>query len=394
MQITLGNYWIAEEEPMDFDRVVIVSGQRAAGSLQSVASQIQGALGTHGVAAEVIDVDVLPEFCKTDIARAATTVYLTFSHKVAFPWRQPVVSIMGDHPCHRARQLSVGNSEDAVTAWSDASHLRALRALGFSHRAVFLPHGGPEPTEHVASFDERDIDLLFVGTLGEPTDRAALHAANPGVSPIVPDLAFDTIDAIEQTGAPVLPALLSVMMHRRVSSSLFSRDDFASLMSKIQKIGEVNRRVDILAALPDNVEIVIVSNHLPRALRGRPNIRYLGYINDFDRIRCLMRRSRIVLNATSKFPAGSHDRIWFAMAEGAVVLTDVSLFMQQDFRDGESILYLPQKRLEPEDLEAAAATAKDARSLARLADRAGAIYRDRHTWTRRAPALIEAMWMA
>jgi glycosyltransferase involved in cell wall biosynthesis len=184
------------------------------------------------------------------------------------------------------------------------------------------------------------------------------------------------------------------MSRHGVSPSRFTRDGFASLMAQIQKIGEANRRVGILAALPDDIEIAIVSNHLPQALRGRPNIRYLGYINDFDRIRDFMRNSRIVLNATSKFPAGSHDRIWFAMAEGAVVLTDVSVFMKQDFQDGESILYLPQRRLDREDVEAVVTTAKDAKGLARMADRAGSIYRDRHTWRRRAPLLIEAMWMA
>jgi glycosyltransferase involved in cell wall biosynthesis len=379
---------------MNFERVVIVSGQRGAGSVQSVASQIHWALGAHGVAAEVIDVDVLPEFCKTDAAKIATTLFLTFSHKVVFPWRQPMVSIMGDHPCHRAHQLSVSNSEDAVVAWSDASHLLAMRALGFSHRAVFLPHAGPEPTESAAPIGERDIDLFFVGTLREPVDRAGWREASSGVLPFVPDLIFDTIDLIEKTGAPILPAILDVMRRHGVSPSRFTRDGFASLMAQIQKIGEANRRVGILAALPDDLEIVIVSNHLPRALQGRPNIRFLGYINDFDRIRGLMRNSRIVLNATSKFPAGSHDRIWFAMAEGAVVLTDVSAYMKQDFQDGENILYLPQKRLDNEDLEGVAAIAKDAKGLARMADRAGSIYRDRHTWKRRAPLLMEAMWMA
>jgi hypothetical protein len=379
---------------MDFERVVIVSGQRGAGSVQSVASVIQWALGAHGVAAEVIDIDVLPEFCETNIAMAATTLYLTFSHKVVFPWRQPVVSIMGDHPCHRAHQLSVNNSGDAVVAWSDANHLPAMRALGFTHRAVFLPHAGPEPTGRAVPIDERDIDLLFVGTLAEPTDRADWHAAHPGVLPFVPDVIFDTIEHIEKTGAPLLPATLAIMSRHRVSPWRFTRNGFASVMSHIQKIGEANRRVSILAALPDDIEIAIVSNHLPRTLQGRPNIRYLGYINDFDCIRDLMRSSRIVLNATSKFPAGSHDRIWFAMAEGAVVLTDTSVFMKRDFQHGESILYLPQRRLDREDVEVVAATAKDARKLAGLADRAGSIYRDRHTWSRRAPLLLEAMWMA
>jgi glycosyltransferase involved in cell wall biosynthesis len=376
---------------MDFQRAAIVSGQRAAGSLQTIASEIQAALQAHGVATEIIDVDVLPGYCESHIAEIETTLFLTFSHKIALPWRQPMVSIMGDHPCQRVRQLAIRASDHAVTAWSDASHLPALKALGFPHRAVFLPHAGPEPTQKAVPHGERDIDVLFVGTLHEPSDRGRWRAANPGVSPIVPDLIFDTIDVIEQQGMPVLSATLEVMRQHRLSPSLFTRDDFASLMSTIQDLGEVNRRVRILAALPDDLEIAVVSNRLPRALQDRSNIRFLGYINDFDRVRDLMRNARIVLNTTSKFPAGSHDRIWFAMAEGAVVLTDMSRFMQQDFPDGESILYLPQKPFEDEDLEPAIAAIENPRQLARLADRASAVYRERHTWTMRAPHLIEAM---
>lgn len=376
---------------MAYQNVVIVSGRRAAGSMQTVAAEIHAALRAHGVAVEVMDVDALPVLCEADIARIDTTLFLTFSHKITFPWRQRIVSIMGDHPCHRVHQLSIRSSEHAVTAWSDASHLSALRALGFPHRAVFLPHAGPEPAETIIPHDEREIDLLFVGTLREPTDRARWRAGNPDASPIVADLIFDTVEVVERTGAPVLPATAEVMRHHDVSSSLLTRDDFARLIASIQDIAEVNRRVRILAALPDDLEIAIVSNHLPLALCDRPNVRFLGYIDDFDRVRGLMRNASIVLNTTSKFPAGSHDRIWFAMAEGAVVATDASLFMQQDFRDGEAIVYLPQKHLEDEDLEPVIAAAKDARTLARLSDRASSIYRRRHTWTMRAPALIEAM---
>jgi len=376
---------------MDCDNVVIVSGRRAAGSLQAVAAEIHAALRAHGVATEVVDVDALPTFCETEIARIESTLFLTFSHKIVFPWRQPTLSIMGDHPCQRVRQLSIRTSEHAVTAWSDASHLSALKALGFPHRAVFLPHAGPEPTEKMIPHEQREIDLLFVGTLREPTDRTVWRVTNPDASSIVADLIFDTVETVAETGAPVLPATLEVMRRHGVCPSLLTRDDFAQLMASIQDIAEVNRRVRILTALPDDLEIAIVSNHLPLALCDRPNVRYLGYIDDFERVRGLMRNARIVLNTTSKFPAGSHDRIWFAMAEGAVVVSDTSLFMQQDFQDGEAILYLPRRRLDQEDLESVIAAAKNAQQLARLSDRASSLYRERHTWTQRAPVLIEAM---
>jgi spore maturation protein CgeB len=161
-------------------------------------------------------------------------------------------------------------------------------------------------------------------------------------------------------------------------------------LTTILQIGEINRRVSVLAALPEALRLAVATDHFPAALRARPNLRHLGYIDDFGEIRALMRRSRIVLNITGKFPAGSHERIWFAMAEGAVVVTDRSVFMKQDFTDGETIVYLPQSRLAPSDLAPLAALAHDTKRLDRMAADAMAIYRNRHTWTKRAQLLIDA----
>ncbi len=42
-------------------------------------------------------------------------------------------------------------------------------------------------------------------------------------------------------------------------------------------------------------------------------------------------------------------------------------------------------------VQAPQTAAKNAKEPARLADRASSLYRERHTWTMRAPVLIEAM---
>jgi hypothetical protein len=247
------------------------------------------------------------------------------------------------------------------------------------------------PSESLRAFEELDIDVLFAGTLGEPMDRAAWAAANPTASPIVADLLFDTIERIASTGGAVLPVLLAVMQQHGVSPSALTRDNFAELMELALRIGEINRRVNILETLPRNLAIAIASDHLPACLKDRGNIHYAGYIHDFDEIRGLMRRARVVLNATSKFPAGSHERIWYGLAEGAVVLTDLSVFMKQDFADCENIFYLPQRRLAAGDLDDIGAIVKDDTRLEAIADGARTVYAARHSWLKRAPLLAEAM---
>jgi hypothetical protein len=376
---------------MHFEHIAIITGRRAAGWSQSMAAEIRNGLERNGVPVQLVEIERLEEFCAGTDAQDPSTLILDFNHRIVFPWQRPMISIMLDHPCSLTKELAAKHSEHAVTAWVDASHPAAVRAFGFPHRATFLPHAGPEVTGNAAPADERDIDIFFSGSLGEPLDRAGWQAANPGVSPVVPHLLFDTIDLIETTGAPVLPALLKIMGQHGIAPASLTRDNFAELMAMILKIGEVNRRVSILTALPEDIRVVVASDYLPLMLRDRANVRHVGYVDDFDEIRAYMRRSRIVLNATSKFPGGSHERIWFAMAEGAVVLTDSSVFMKQDFQDGETILYLPQKHLRTEDFALVVAVAKDNLKCRRMAESALSLYRERHSWTKRAQLLIETM---
>lgn len=380
---------------MHFNHVAVMTGAASAGWAKAMVTEIASALRNLGIAATELDVDNAPEFFGTRFVQRETTLVVDLNQKVGFPWRQPKVSIMVDHPCTRIRELSAPNSEAGVTGWVDASHVAAVGALGFRHRAVFLPHAGPEPNDARMPAAERDIDLFFAGSLGEAIDRPGWRAMNPKTSPVVTDLIFDTIEMIEKTGSPALPALLDVLGRYGLSlGSSLTRDQFAELVTTILAIGEQNRRFNVLSALPEDLKVVVATDYLPKALRGRPHIHHAGYIDDFAEIRRLMRRARIVLNMTGKFPSGSHERIWYAMAEGAVVLTDFSVFMQETFTDGETILYLPRKHLDGGDLAALAALAREPRRLDRMAEAATTLYDAHHTWRKRASLLLDAMALA
>ncbi|HEV8016426.1 MAG TPA: hypothetical protein VGP48_12890 [Stellaceae bacterium] len=374
---------------MDFKQAAIVTTRLGAGWFKAMASEIHRALQAYGIAAHLVDTDVLPEFWTNGPGRDPRTIFVDFNHRITFPARRPAVSLMVDHPCSLMKELAGEHSADALTGWVDASHVAAVKQLGFAHRAAFLPHAGPAPRECVTPMAEREIDIFFAGSLDDAVARPARSGDAAGA--LEAALVFDAIEHIEKTGAPVLPTIIEIIDRHGIAVSSLARDDFARLADLVLRIGETNRRLNVLAALPDDLTIAIASRYLPAALANRPNIRFLGPIDDFDEIRGLMRNSRIVLNTTAKFPLGSHERIWYAMAEGALVLTDSSAFMKQDFAGGENILYLPQQRLEPGDLAPLSALARDHATLTRMTESAALRYRERHTWEKRAPFLVEAM---
>ena len=170
----------------------------------------------------------------------------------------------------------------------------------------------------------------------------------------------------------------------------FAPDVFCWIITKIHEIAELNRRNAVLERLPD-IAITIVSNHLPASLAGRKNLRYLGHIDDFAEVRRLMGSAKLVLNTTSKFPSGSHERIWFGMAEGAAILTDRSSYLDGQFEHLADLLFLPQGPVAVGDLAYLAYLLRDGPRLDAITDRAAALYRDNHTWKQRVALIDEAV---
>ena len=77
-----------------------------------------------------------------------------------------------------------------------------------------------------------------------------------------------------------------------------------------------------------------------------------------------------------------------------MVLTDRSVFLEQDFQTQDSIVYLPQKRLEAADLVFVDHLLQSPTQLSRIAGKARDVYDAGHTWVRRAPILIKALQAA
>jgi Glycosyl transferases group 1 len=373
----------------DYRQALVVYRQVSAGWAKAMMTEIHAGLQAIGVDARLFD-PADPDALSTIHGLARRPFYLVdCNHRPSFNAPLRRLSVMVDHPCQRMEDLAEAKPGLEVLGWVDASHPAAADALGVPLRSFFLPHAGPEAVFDPAPMAARTVDIFFPGTLREPPTLESWQTSHSEAHPLIGAIIFETVDVIRQTLTPVVPAFLAACKRNGVDlNGSFTRDLFCTLIGKIIEIAEMARRIDVLSALP-RCRIVVASDAMPESLRRLDHIEWLGPIDDFHEIRRLMSQSKIVLNTTSKFPAGSHERIWFAMAEGAVVLTDPSEFIAGDFSDGRDILFLPAR-----DLNALAAVRSylDAPDrLQALADEARAIYAARHTWQTRAQLLHRAM---
>lgn len=285
----------------------------------------------------------------------------------------PKFSWVVDHPLIHPHLAEAGRR--TVLGTIDSVH---ARLTGYSPApATFMPHGGPEPDERPTPWAERDIDVLFVGNI-----PPARPLANP-----LEALAHDAGVQAGRAGTDPFDDLMAALDQRGLSLQSFSPDAFAHLLSIAT---DESQRVQRVAAL---LSVKSARLHVFGFLSGAwqaglgNNATVHNPVDDFDEVCALMRRSRVVINLSSKFPHGSHERIWYAMACGAAVITNRSSFVERDFVHGENILYYDR----PEDIGTLVDAALSHGLGARMVETARPIYQAGHTWEDRASRILSAM---
>jgi hypothetical protein len=372
----------------DFDRAFVLTGDKGAGWVEALMAEVHAALSFIGVEATLLHAKSLVAAIEGKPDRSFYLIDV--NHFYCSPVSIPKFSIMVDDPCTRVADVATGHPAAEMLGWVDATHPGAAAAIGLPFSSIFLPHAGPDPVDQPVSIADRPIDVFFSGQLEEPVDRPHL-LTNLDVPESLAHILFDAAAICQSGYEPPISVFLKSCAHHGVEvKSAFDRQVFCRLVSTVQRIAEVNRRNAILAALPD-IRIVVASRYLPKHLRGRSNLAHLGYVDDFAEIRRLMSLSKIVLNTTSKYPHGAHERIWFGMAEGAALLTDRSNYVERDFAHEAGILYLPRGAVGKGDLDWLKGLVERRTAIGKITEAARAIYQRKHTWKQRIWTIQDAM---
>ncbi len=251
----------------------------------------------------------------------------------------PYINILMDHPFHYDKPLRNAPATSIVLC-TDRNHVRYIRRFLRNIRQVdFLPHAGVELGHRHKPLEQRGIDVLYAGALPVYT-----------VGRMIPDLeAIPEADGQEMMGE-VLKELVS-HPHRTteevIEEYLLSvRDDLPP--ERIKQLVITMRFLDSYATsfFREQAVRLLVENGIAVTAYGvgwdqcawsdNPYLRYGGKVLAPE-ILPLMNDSKIVLNTLTWFKAGAHDRVFNGMLSGAVVVTDDSTYLRQQFTDGKEL---------------------------------------------------------
>ena len=297
-------------------------------------------------------------------------------------WNVPCYNLLVDHPMYYFDTLNQSPAQGIVVC-SDRNHVKYVdRFYPTVRGSLFLPTGGEElhPHQIKKAIAERGIDVLFIGSY-------KYHA----------DYVYDSIDESVMDmliGSPHMTYEQALEQYLMQGSPDLS-DSALKLMVEKHRFMETNLcamyRLEIIRALIESGMTVSVYGEgwEQTDLIGQPNFDCHPPVSFAEGL-ALMENSRIVLNQMAWFKDGGSERIFNAMLQKSVCITDDSIYLREQFSDGKDIVFYSLSELEKLP-ELVRGLLQDPDRMQRIADCGYNNAVAHHTWAHRAAELAKLL---
>ncbi|MCM1156659.1 MAG: glycosyltransferase [Roseburia sp.] len=317
-------------------------------------------------------------------------------------WNVPCYNLLVDHPMYYFDSLDRSPAK-GVLVCADKNHAAyAKRFYPTLKQTAFLPTAGEElhPDKIKKPIANRTIEVLFIGSykyhaeytydaldeavmdylIGHPheTVERAVEICLADISPAKPDIAAASLPEPEENapGSDISDTKLKsiIQEHRFIETNLSSL-----------------YRVEIMRQLLEaGVTLNVYGNGWTQTdLYGHPNFICHPPVS-FEEGLALMEESKVVLNQMTWFKDGASERIFNAMLQGAVCLTDDSIYLREILTDQESVVFYDLSRLEDLSSIIVELLASPEKMQA-IADCGYQLAKAGHTWEHRAAQLLELL---
>ena len=290
----------------------------------------------------------------------------------------PYVAVLVDHPSYQLDRFTIDNM--IITCY-DRTHVAFLnRYLEGRKRVEFLAHGGSAAGDDRPAPGPRPIGILFPGTYADPD--AEYDSLRKSLPPDVYEIMDFVIERLITSDGEPMENALSAVLAAEGREDEWAR--FCPYLLPLESFVKPYKRMEVLRRLDGaGLEIEILGNHWPDSLFRHHRIQPARPYGDVLR---LMQQSKMVLNM-GFVPDGSHERVFSALLNGALPVSDCNPYLEETFPHASDTLLFRWTRLD--ELPARiAAWLNDEASLAGYPSRANELGRA-HTWAARAGQLLE-----
>ncbi|MGN0482541.1 MAG: glycosyltransferase [Lachnospiraceae bacterium] len=321
----------------------------------------------------------------SDLARVSMEDGTAFLDTIEAPFYDVIL----DHPLYHHDSLKVPLKQFHVICL-DENHKRYIEQFYPHIQSVHVVQMTGSMTEEVpCPIENRSIDVLFTGTYTPPEE---------------------VWEAIEQT--PVFLKENSKQLIERVL-----RNPDLTLEEALRQFAKETGDEIVLEHFPLHMQAYFLVDSFVRAKKrdrlirallkaripvtvcgadwekldceGKENLQ-LGGIFSMEDTYQIMAKAKILVNCMPEFKAGGHDRVYSALLNGCVCLTDPSSLLLKQFSTGKELVFY-----QPDDLEALPVLVRsllaNPSQLQEIADQGFQCAIKHHTWKQRAEEIASIL---
>lgn len=334
----------------------------------------------------------LSEFAKEPVICVITFNNLAYNLELSKgynTWEQlniPIVNILMDHPFCYKKALD-NAPPNMVVLCPDQNHMRYVKRF-FPHIPIagFLAHAGKPCDIPIKPIRERSIDILYCG--GISVDQ--IENAKPDFSAYAFDakkVCTEAIeDILENPSKTSEQGIEEALLNNGIS---LSDEELSSFISDCRYVD-----MTVVSVYREKIIRVLVESGLDVTIYGNDGWTYFDWIQnkhakfmgriDASLVPEKMQDAKIVLNTQTWFKDGTHDRIFNGMLQGAAVVSDASVYLNQIFSDELLLFELEEIDVLPDMVKT---LLNDADAIQEMADKGRSIALKQHTWEARANEL-------
>ena len=340
------------------------------------------------------------------------TVLVTFNHiglcqeellyhpQYGYIWEQfqiPVYNIVVDHPLYYHNHLSNPVKQYHYIG-IDRQHIRyvenyypkvkicgflPLAGMELSEKSAGMKDHGKTPEEKV---EKRDIPVLFTGNYQVPEKfNQYIERVDEEYTrfyhKIIDEILMQSEETLEEVARK-----FCIQEMGEISDAEFA--EVLAHMNFLDLYVRNTRRGNVIRTLIDaGISVEVVGDGWEKLKCSHPELLKIHSQADTQTCLELMQRAQVSLNVMPEFKDGAHDRVFSSILNGAVSVSDESIYLREILPEGMGICYYDRNCLEklPELV----------RELLELGDKRNEIVRKGyekvsagHTWKNRAEQLI------
>lgn len=301
----------------------------------------------------------------------------------------PHVSCLVDAP---HTYIPLIRSALSIVTCADRFHCDFLEGFNF-HQVLFMPHAVDQAAivpPHAQT--NRPYDLLLLASF---IDCDAIRKKwKKNYSAAMRKVLEEAAEiSLTERNIPCVQALAQALDHyaKTVDGLDPTKIDFVVLLDELENYIKGKDRLALVQSITE-VPLHIVgteSDAWKKYLGKAKNITVAPSVSYEDALH-LMRQSKIVLNSTPTKKNGAHERIFGGVASGAAVITNDNLYMRENFKNGEEMLFYRYGNWD-EMNQLIDHYLHDAPARLELVNKGQVIIKDKHTWDHRAATLVSEL---